>query len=61
MAQLLPSTAGLAFETGSGAEHRRDSVEGKDFARPRRIVRARALFGARLPAPLDELTDALVV
>ena len=37
-----------------------DLMDAPDFAARGGIVRARALFGARLPALLDELTDALV-
>jgi type I restriction enzyme R subunit len=37
-----------------------DVMDAPDFAARGGIVRARALFGARLPALLDELTDALV-
>jgi type I restriction enzyme R subunit len=33
--------------------------EAPDFAGRGGIIRARALFGARLPALLEELTDAL--
>jgi len=34
--------------------------EAPDFAGRGGIIRARALFGARLPTRLEELTDALV-
>ena len=35
-------------------------MDAPDFAGRGGIVRARALFGARLPALLDELNDVLV-
>ena len=37
-----------------------DLMEAPEFSGRGGIVRARALFGARLPALLDELTDTLV-
>jgi type I restriction enzyme R subunit len=37
-----------------------DMMDAPEFAARGGILRARALFGARLPALLDELTDALV-
>ena len=37
-----------------------DLMDAPDFSGRGGIVRARALFGARLPALLDELTDTLV-
>jgi len=37
-----------------------DIVDAPDFSARGGVVRARALFGTRLPALLDELTDALV-
>jgi len=37
-----------------------DLMDAPDFSGRGSIVRARALFGARLPALLDELTDTLV-
>ena len=37
-----------------------DMMEAPEFSARGGIVRARALFGARLPALLDELTDALM-
>jgi type I restriction enzyme, R subunit len=37
-----------------------DMMEAPEFSARGGVVRARALFGARLPALLDELTDVLV-
>jgi type I restriction enzyme R subunit len=39
---------------------REDMMDAPEFAGRGGIVRARGLFGARLPALLDELTDTLV-
>ena len=37
-----------------------DMMDAPEFSARGGIVRARAMFGVRLPALLDELTDALV-
>jgi type I restriction enzyme, R subunit len=49
--------AGLGLQH---ADHAQDLMDAPEFSGREGVVRARALFGARLPAQLDELTDTLV-